>query len=163
MNTSDSKNKTSGEFIRCHFLANATIHQSRAQSSWTAAQYRHQSGAHHVGTLVRCGQYPVNWNDPFLWCEQRKHLRCHRAGKKLPCKYLHKELLGKYVGRHMTQPWIQSRRWRHLWRHPFSADIVGTAMTCADMLATFPTKSVKKDMFPAEHTFFKVPHQYQFM
>ena len=54
MITHNSKNKTSGEFVWYSFLSNATIHQSRAQSSWTAVQYRHQSGAHHMGTLVMC-------------------------------------------------------------------------------------------------------------
>ncbi len=85
-----SKNKTSGEIVRCHFPAHATIRQSCAWSSQTAVQYRHQSGAHHVGTLMMCGKYTVNWNDPFRWWERRKH-RCHGAGKKLPCKYLGKK------------------------------------------------------------------------
>ncbi len=83
-----SENKTSGDFVRCQFLAGAAICRSHVQSSQTAAQYVNQNGAHHVGNLVMCGQYPVNWNDPFRWCKQRKHLRCHEAGKKLPCKYL---------------------------------------------------------------------------
>ena len=43
-----SENKTSGEFIRCRFLANETIRQSRVRSSWTAAQYHHQSSVHHM-------------------------------------------------------------------------------------------------------------------
>ena len=53
-----SKNKTSGEFVRCQFPADATICQSHVQSSQTAAQYGHQNGAYHVGPLVMCGQYP---------------------------------------------------------------------------------------------------------
>ena len=44
-----------GEFVRCQFLADATICQSHVQSSQTAAQYGNQNGAHHVGTLVMCG------------------------------------------------------------------------------------------------------------
>ncbi len=75
-----SENKTSGEFVQCQFLADATIHRSHVQSSQTAAQYSNQNGAHHVGTLVMCGQYPVNWNDLFRWCERWKHLCCCGAG-----------------------------------------------------------------------------------
>ena len=51
------ENKTSGEFIRCRFPADVTIHQSRARSSLTAAQSGTQNGAHHVGTIVMCRYY----------------------------------------------------------------------------------------------------------
>ena len=52
-----SKNKTSGEFVRCHFPADATIPQSRARSSQTAT---------HVHPCVFLDNTD-NWNDPF-WC-----------------------------------------------------------------------------------------------
>ncbi len=50
-----SENKTSGEMVRCRFPADATIRQSCAWSSWTAAQYRHQGGVHHMCAHVFCG------------------------------------------------------------------------------------------------------------
>ena len=54
MITHNSEDKTSGELIWCQFSANATIHQSRAMSSLTAAQYCHQSGVHQICVHVFC-------------------------------------------------------------------------------------------------------------
>ncbi len=58
-----SENKTSGKCLWCRFLANATIRQSRAWSSPTAAHSKYRSGAHHLSD----GDNTNSWNDLFHW------------------------------------------------------------------------------------------------
>ena len=52
-----SENKSSGKCLRCHFLANATIRQSRAWSLPTAAHSIYVSGAHHMSAHEIWQQY----------------------------------------------------------------------------------------------------------
>ena len=52
-----SENKTSGKCLRYHFLANATIRQSRAWSLPTAARSNYRSGAYHMSIHVLWQQY----------------------------------------------------------------------------------------------------------
>jgi hypothetical protein len=83
---------------------------------------------------------------PVQW-EQWKHLCCCGAGIKLPCKYLGKKMLGK-LSRPTRDPAMNPVTvLATLWCQPFSADIVGIAMTCGDMSATFPTKGYSHKIF----------------